>query len=450
MNYPGTIKYLYDLRKYGFKFGLQNITRLMDALHNPHRKFRSVHVAGTNGKGSTAALISSILRQKGLRVGLFTSPHLVSFTERIQVNGREISGQDVSELTAEIRKTIENLEDFCPTFFEVVTAMAMLYFKKQGVDTAVVEVGMGGRLDATNILLPEVSVLTPVGIDHSQFLGNSLRDIAREKAGIIKQNVPVVSAQQELETKAVIREVSEERDSPLFLYGKDFHGSLRSFDLNGLTFDYLDRSCHMKNLFVPLTGHHQLMNSCVAIKSALQTFGASSHDISNVTDRGLRSVRWPGRFDLISTRPPIIIDGAHNPAAAHALAKTLQKTFGNGSVKTIMVFGIMSDKDIEGILYPLLPLATKIICTAPGDPRAATPAMIAHVASSLGFPEPRTAATVKEALALAEKLSHEEHLHSDPDSRECPIVITGSFYTIGEAMEALGETALLGDLRESL
>ena len=450
MNYRGTIQYLYDLRKYGFKFGLQNITKLMDALHNPHRNFRSVHVAGTNGKGSTAALISSVLRATGLRVGLFTSPHLISFTERIQVNGREISGQEVSELTAEIRETVGNLEDFSPTFFEVVTAMAMVYFKRQEVDIAVVEVGMGGRLDATNILVPEVSVLTPVGIDHSQFLGSSLREIAREKAGIVKQSVPVVSALQEPEPEAVIREVSEERNSPLFLYGKDFHGSLLSYGLKGLTFDYLDGSCHMKNLFVPLTGPHQLMNVCVAIKSVLQTSFDTTLDISNAAKQGLRSVRWPGRFDLISTRPPVIIDGAHNPAAAQALAKTLHQTFGSDSVKLIMVFGIMSDKDIRGILSPLLPLAHKVICTAPRDARAATPATIAEVVTSLGHPESRTAPTVKEALALAENLSQEEPRRSDPDEFESLIVVTGSFYTIGEAKEALGETALFGDLRESL
>ena len=191
MSYDEAIRYLYNLQKFGIKFGLENIAGLMSALGSPHTAFRSVHVAGTNGKGSTSAIIASILHASGFRTGLFTSPHLVSFTERIRIDGREISERDVVGLAGEIRDVASGIEDFSPTFFEVVTAMALLYFKRNNVDIAVVEVGMGGRLDATNIINPEVSVITEISHDHREFLGSSLSDIAREKAGIIKKRIPV-------------------------------------------------------------------------------------------------------------------------------------------------------------------------------------------------------------------------------------------------------------------
>ncbi len=196
MSYDETVRYLYSLRKYGIKFGLENISRLMSALANPHTSFAAVHVAGTNGKGSTSAIIASILQAAGLRVGLFTSPHLISFTERIRINGEEMTEEEVMEYAEEIKDIVSRLDGFSPTFFEVVTALAMLYFSRKKVDAAVYEVGMGGRLDATNIIIPAVSVITSIGIDHAEFLGNTLEEISREKAGIIKNSIPVVSAEQ--------------------------------------------------------------------------------------------------------------------------------------------------------------------------------------------------------------------------------------------------------------
>ena len=269
MSYSGTINYLYNLQKHGIKFGLENISRLMSSLGNPHESFLSVHVAGTNGKGSVSAIIASVLRTAGLKVGLFTSPHIVSFTERIRINDEEITENDVIGLTEEIRGVVERRGDFSPTFFEVVTAMALLYFKRKKVDIAVIEVGMGGRLDATNIITPEVSVITNISYDHREFLGSTLKEIAHEKAGIIKDGVPVVVSYQEPEAMEVIERKAIEKGARLYVYGRDFSSALRREDLSGICFDYWsgDSQFAIPDLVLPLIGEHQMQNASVAIKA---------------------------------------------------------------------------------------------------------------------------------------------------------------------------------------
>src|SRR4030043_1083155 len=270
MSYSETVNYLYNLQKYGIKFGLDNISRLMSALDNPHTSFLSVHVAGTNGKGSTSAIIASILKTAGFKVGLFTSPHVVSVTERIRVNGEEMTEDDVIKLAEEIKNIVERLGDFSPTFFEVVTAMALLYFKRKKIDIAVIEVGMGGRLDATNIVIPEVSVITNISCDHKEFLGNPLKEIAHEKAGIIKREVPVVTSYQESEVIEVIEKKAAEKEAELYAYGRDFSSALKREDISGICFDYLGSdSFTIHDLILPLTGEHQMQNASVAIKAAM-------------------------------------------------------------------------------------------------------------------------------------------------------------------------------------
>ncbi|MFA4919828.1 MAG: folylpolyglutamate synthase/dihydrofolate synthase family protein [Thermodesulfovibrionales bacterium] len=453
MSYDETIGYLYSLQKYGIKFGLDNIGKLAAALGNPHESFPCAHVAGTNGKGSTAAVIASILQAAGHRVGLFTSPHLISFTERIRINGEEITEAGVIDLASEIRDIVSRFDDFNPTFFEVVTAIALLYFQRQKADAVVMETGMGGRLDATNIVTPLVSVITNISFDHKYFLGNTLNEIAAEKAGIIKKGIPVVSADQEPEAAKVVREKARELSSALYLYGKDFSALLKKSDASGICFDYSDGSIKLKDLTLPLSGEHQMRNASLAVKAAdlflnsprLRVSASPRQDSSSrllkyIRD-GLASTKWPGRLELVQSNPPILIDGAHNPAAAHVLSKTIKSIFLNKYKKIIMVLGIMSDKDMKGIMGPLLPLASEIIVTAPSYERAASPGRLAEIAASLGFSDIRISSTVKEAIDLAIK-----------DGRQMPdsplIVITGSFYTIGEAMEALGRRGILTRLRE--
>jgi dihydrofolate synthase / folylpolyglutamate synthase len=455
MNYDETIRYLYNLQKHGIKFGLQNINRLLTALHNPHKSFLTVHVGGTNGKGSTSAMIASVLRTSGLTVGLFTSPHLISFTERIRVNGKEITGNDVISLAAEIRDVVSGLDEFSPTFFEVVTAISMLHFKSNEIDIAVMEVGMGGRLDATNIIVPEVSVITNIGYDHKEFLGDTLREIAREKAGIIKEDIPVVAAYQDREVLDVLEMTAYEKHADLYLYGRDFSPLLKSENVSGLCFDYRDSdSFAIHDLILPLTGQHQMQNASLAIKAArivldnLRASGSSGHeeDTSKSIKDGIAAVKWQGRLEYIQENPPILIDAAHNPAAADALARALKRNFLETYKKIIIILGIMADKDIKGIMEPLLPLASEVILTAPSYSRAASPEHLADIAHSLGFSEVQIAPTVKDAVEMGMKTCLRDE---DDGSGKLPLIlITGSFYTIGEAKEMLGQKGVLTRLRE--
>lgn len=477
MSYINAIDYLYNLQKYGIKLGIEKTQKIMSVIGNPHNDFRTIHVAGTNGKGSVSAIIASILMANGFKVGLFTSPHLVSFTERIRINNKEISESDVVNLTKEIKTRLEYLKSQIPdpTFFEFVTAMAFLYFSRNAVDWAVIEAGMGGRLDATNIIIPEVSVITKISYDHKEFLGDTLTAIAKEKAGIIKNRVPVVSAQQDKEAEEVIIKTAIEKSSPLFIYGKDFSGKLRSSGLEGITFDYIDNSYTIANLHTPLAGDHQLFNACIAIKAAMiairkkrpesQVFNEinektdylfeplNSQILETLLKDGISKTKWHGRLEIVNYDPIIMIDGAHNPDAASVLAEFIRSHLIN--YRIILIMGVMSDKDIKGIMSPLLPVASEIIFTAPNYSRAASPQRLSEIALQMGFPS-KTANSVKEAIEMAMKDYNAPCIMSNEfkspliTHHSSLILITGSFYTIGEAMEILGKTSVLGTLRETV
>jgi folylpolyglutamate synthase/dihydropteroate synthase len=519
MSYDETIQYLYNLQKHGIKFGLDNITRLLSRLNNPHESFLSVHVAGTNGKGSTSAIIASILQTAGFRVGLFTSPHLVSFTERIRVNGDEISESEVVRLAGEIEDISSHIDDFSPTFFEVVTAMALLYFVRKKIDIAIMEVGMGGRLDATNIILPEVSVITSIGYDHKEFLGFSLGEIAFEKAGIIKNGVPVVVSHQESEVKKVIEKKAIEKNADFYMYGQDFSSVVERQDVSGIWFDYRDGgSVMLDDLFLPLAGEHQMQNASVAIKAAMIVLGRNSplekgdkggceaqnkeeskkqpppppllrgnassrhqrfpfktatvgdseitnqvlqedkYVVHHFIREGLKKVKWPGRLEFIREDPPVLIDGAHNPAAAEALSHALKNLFLE-KYRIILILGIMDDKDISGVMQPLLPLASEIILTSPSYTRAASPEKLAGIAAALGYSNIRTVPTLKGAVESAVRIDSgagsQDPVISDPviplplaPCSQPLILVTGSFYTAGEAKEILGQKGVLTRLRE--
>lgn len=434
MSYEGTLTYLYSLQKFGMKFGLDNISRLMAEFDNPQDSFCSIHVAGTNGKGSTSAMIESLLRTSGVTTGLFTSPHLISFTERIRVNGKEISEAEVVSLADEVQRAVEKIPGFLPTFFEVTTAIAFLYFRKMHVAWAVVEVGMGGRLDATNILKPEASVITAIDIDHSDFLGSTLRDIAGEKAGIIKQGVPVITALQHPEAAEVLALRAEECGSGLSAYGKDFSAEITAEELVGIRITYHGDK-EYNDLSLQMAGRHQALNAALAVRT-IEEVKRKYPELNCDVRQGLADARWPGRLEFVKDHPPILIDGAHNPHAAAVLAEYLRKALDLYS-RIILVMGIMNDKDREGIMKPLLPLASEIIFTSPGYGRAASPETLAAEAHGLGYLA-QTAQTVADALSLAEQL----YLQGDL------IVVTGSFYTIGEVKEALGQRGILSRLRE--
>lgn len=471
MSYYNAIEYLYGLQKYGIKLGLEKTRAILSVLGDPYSTLRFVHVAGTNGKGSVSSMLSSVLMAHGSRVGLFTSPHLVSFTERIRINNEQISESEVVSLTEEIRSALHNSQSEIPdpTFFEFVTAMAFLYFSRNKVDWVVMEVGMGGRLDATNVITPVVSVITKIGLDHKEFLGNSLTEIATEKAGIIKQGIPVISAMQGKEAAEVIHNTAHEKSAPLFVYGKDFHGDLRSSGLNGVTFNYHNAVQSIPDMQTSLAGEHQVLNACLAIKafelcvehySVTASIPDARRSAPDAVREGLGSTKWPGRLEMVSEGPHIMIDGAHNPDAAVALSEFIKKYLGD--YKIILIMGVMSDKDVQGILGPLLPLASEIIFTAPDYGRAAPPQKLAEYAADMGFSS-KIAVSVKDAIEMARQSSAEERKPT-VGTQACGsaevkqsfrepselILITGSFYTIGEAKELLGEKAILGNLRETL
>jgi dihydrofolate synthase/folylpolyglutamate synthase len=435
MSYPRTIEYLYGLQKYGMKFGLDNIRKLMSVFDNPQNSFRCVHVAGTNGKGSTSSMIESVLKTAGVKTGLFSSPHLISFTERIRVNGEEITEEDVITLAEEVRAEAEKIEDFSPTFFEVVTAMAFLHFRKTRVQWAVIETGLGGRLDATNVIVPEATVITSVGIDHCEFLGKTLREVASEKAGVIKDGVPVVTASQEEAAREVIRRKAAEKGSQLSTYGESFKAELISESLGAISFRYFSEG-RSYDLTVPLAGRHQMINASTAVRTAeiiMAKYPAMRCDIG----KGLSNVRWPGRLEMVNDDPPVLIDGAHNPQASSALSLYLREVALSKYKRIILVVGTMGDKDVGGILDPLLPLASQILFTAPAYGRSAPPERLAAVAAAKGY-----SSIVVPGVAEAVKKAEEICLPGDL------IVITGSFYTLGEAKECFGKKGVLTRLRE--
>ena len=448
--YNETENYLYGLQKHGIKLGLENSRGLMCILGEPQKSFHSVHIAGTNGKGSTASIIASILKETGVKVGLYTSPHLISFTERIKINNSPVLESDVIRLVSIIREAITNA-DINPTFFEFVTAMALYYFARKKVDWAVVEVGMGGRLDATNILLPDISVITNISLEHREVLGESLSAIAAEKAGIIKPSVPVVTATTHHEALKVLEGTARDRKSEIHIIDRDFKGILSSMNEGRIVFDYIGINPLSKsrkeyrNLALRTSGRHQVLNASVALRTCemIESKGLMISD--EAVKNGLLNSDFSGRLEWSSRTPPVLIDSAHNPEAAAALADTVKEIF--LSKKIILIMGIMNDKDTEGILKPLIQISDVIILTKPKGERAASPEKLKEGIKSLekkgsvNFRSAKilTTSTVAEALELAKKICRKDQI----------ILVTGSFYTTGEVKELSGNTSgVLSQLRE--
>jgi dihydrofolate synthase / folylpolyglutamate synthase len=423
-SYQQAVDYLYRLQWHGNKLGLENIRQILNDLKDPQERYRSVHIAGTNGKGSTAALITSVLQAQGYRTGLYTSPHLVDFSERIRVNGTPIAHEDVARLTDKITQlTASNLR-LTPTFFEFTTAMAFSFFAESDVDIAVIEVGMGGRLDATNVITPLVSVITNIQYDHQVYLGDSLAKIAFEKAGIVKQNVPTVTATTEPEAYQVIARVCGERQSRLYRLGDEFCVEGSSPE------DFLYRGIHQSwaHLSMGLLGQHQLKNAACALVTAELLSGQGLTITETSIRDGFRSVQWEGRLEPIESPggPLILLDGAHNPAGAEALRNYLYELKTKRGGKLFIVLGILQDKDIRAVLKQLVPLADEVILTRPDYHRAASLADLEMAALSLGVP-----------VTLRERVYQAVELAKTKAGPEDCICITGSLFTVGEARATL-------------
>lgn len=414
--YPDSVRYLYALGNEvkTAKLGLDRMRVLCRALGDAERAFRVVHVAGTNGKGSTAAMIESALRAWGARTGLYTSPHLVEPTERIRINGEAVSQAEFASAFDRVHRAAEELLregaiDFHPTYFETVTAMAFVLFRERGVEWTVVEVGLGGRLDATNIVAPELAVITPIDFDHEAYLGKSLESIAGEKAGILKSGTRAVFAAQRPEAQRVLEDAARAVNTPCTTTGEwrvedlEMHARGSRFTLRGRR--ALEIEC-------ALAGEHQVENAATAV-AALDALGVPDAAIES----GLRNVRWPGRLEYVSARPDVLLDGAHNPAGARALANYVERF--RARRRVWLIYGAMRDKAVSEVAGILFPLADHVIVTAPGQSRAVRPEVIAELVS---HPDLQAALNLTDALTLAGKCEPEDL-----------VIITGSLYLVGEA-----------------
>jgi dihydrofolate synthase / folylpolyglutamate synthase len=417
LSYPDSVQYLYALGneiKSGAKLGLERMRDLLAGLGHPERSQRFVHVAGTNGKGSTSAMIAAALRQSGLNTGLYTSPHLIEPTERININGAAVTRESFAKAFTAVHQIAEQMLlqeqlDAHPSYFETVTAMALLLFK-QHCAISVVEVGLGGRLDATNVIDPELCVITPVAYDHEAYLGNTLTSIAAEKAGILKPAVPVVMATQQAAARAVIEDRARQLQCSV-IRAEDYPLSYVDADAQGCRF-VLDNESYACNL----PGRHQIENARAAILAS-KALGLSADQIR----AGLQTVRWPGRLEIVSHQPDFILDGAHNPAGAAALAAYIREFYAGRPVW--LVFGAMRDKAVQEVAEQLFPLADRIIATSPNFTRALRPQAILELS---GHGEATTAATLFEATQLARL--------APPNAA---VFFTGSLFLVGEARAIL-------------
>lgn len=396
MNCRDALAWLYGTQIFGIKLGLDNTRRLLAAMGDPQKRLRFLHAAGTNGKGSTCAMLESVLREEGLRCGLYTSPHLVDFRERIRIGGHPIGEDDVAD-GLERLKNAASCWDHAPTFFELTTVLAAWWFAREGADVVVWETGMGGRLDATNAVDPLVSVITPVGMDHEKWLGGTLAEIAGEKAGIIKPGVPVVSAPQPEAVRAVLENVAAANDAPLSFVRAPWNGGP-----------------------LGLAGAHQRWNAAVAL-AALDAAGLAPDSV--VRARGLASVAWPARFQRIGEN--LVIDGAHNPEAARALVDAWREAFGGRMAR--LVFGALQDKDIGGLLRFLRQIADEIWLVPVDSERGADAGELRAAALGAGFARVHTGSAM-DALAAARK-------------GEKPVLVTGSLFLAGEVLALLDRVA---------
>ena len=406
MTYADSVRYLYSLGNEVLtaKLGLERITALLEALGSPHRACRWVHVAGTNGKGSTCAMIEAGLREAGVRTGLYISPHLMEPTERIQIGGRQVSQEQFANAFDRVHEAAERMLstralDMHPTYFESVTAMAFVLFADAKLDRVVLEVGLGGRLDATNVVTPDLCVITPIDYDHQIFLGDTIQQIAAEKAGILKPGVPAVFAEQRPEAEAVLRAMA----SGPFTFSRDWPITDLAMDARGSRF-------RMRGVEVrcPLAGEHQVENARVAA-IALAELG--------VSPAGIAGTHWPARLERVSERPEIIIDGAHNPAGTRALAAYIRRFYSGRRIW--MVYGALRDKAVAEMTSILFPLADRVILTAPANSRAMPPEDIPANGA-------RVTHSIAEAIAQLGNASADD-----------VVFITGSLYLAGEARALL-------------
>jgi dihydrofolate synthase/folylpolyglutamate synthase len=444
--YQETLDYLYSYIDYSVErsyryspevLDLSRVRALLRALGDPHLKYSSVHIAGTKGKGSVSAMTASILQAAQYKIGLYTSPHLQCFTERIRVNGQQIQKSEVIEFVEILKPHIETIQQL--TVYEIITALGFIYFAQKEVDCAVFEVGLGGRLDATNVITPLASVITSLSYDHMHLLGESLSDIAREKAGIIKPEVPVVSAPQQHEAEHVVKGVARSLGAPLSLVGRDWLYSAGPRDLSGqIIYVWSAAEQPMMDAYVesaggeewapprywiPLLGYHQVVNGAVAYATIQVLRDQGLKVKEDAIQKGFREVQWPGRFQILSTNPVVVVDAAHNRDSALKLRIALDDYFPGRPVT--LIFGASADKDIPGMLLELLPRVSRLIVTQADHPRSSDPEELANIAHSHGL---RVEIEVPVDVALDRALAQVWP--------QGVVLATGSLFIVGEILSA--------------
>lgn len=441
MTYQQALEYLFSFKPSVIRLGLDKIRAILREFDNPQDQYPSILIAGTNGKGSTTAMISSILQREGLKVGSYTSPHLLDFRERISINGDLIPESEVVKLTEEFSRILFRQKSILSeergsaitgselTFFEVGTILAFLHFTQQNIDIAVLEVGLGGRLDATNVVNPLVSVITNISFDHQDYLGSTLPEIAREKAGIIKENGIALTACEPGEALQEIQIICKQKNAQLFEMGVHFMVSPIKSNLTGQTFSYRGIKRNYEQLEISLLGKHQILNASLAVGTIelLEPFGFWVQE-SNLRE-GLKSATNPGRLEIIRYSPTVVLDAAHNPGGAEVLSKALMELFTYD--RLILIVGILKDKDIRGMFKALFSVASSVIFTQPQNTERATPAEeLARVAQEMAFHKYSVVPQVPKAIELAHKFAIPADL----------ICVTGSLYTIAEAKQFYGRS----------
>ena len=418
-SYTDCLKTMYGLRRFGIKLGLETIQQILRNLGDPQKTYQCIHVAGTNGKGSIASMLTAILTECGFKTGLYTSPHLVRFNERIRVNGREITDDQVVAAYEAVKGVPMGSRE--PTFFEFATAMALYEFGRQQVDWAVIETGMGGRLDATNVVQPAVSIISNISIEHREYLGNTITQIAGEKGGIIKPSTPVVTGAAQKSALDVLKEIATSNSAPLFRLGGEF----RTRRTSDGTFTYYGIQNVWRALQLNLAGKFQFRNAALALATCEMLLGQNVSLNTDCIKQGLAKTVWPGRLEVIQENPLVIFDGAHNLVAARNLAHYLDSHIANK--KITLVTGILDDKPYAAMLKSLLPLCTRVILTQPVIDRALPPESLKSVAENyVGHIEiiPDVGSAVRHAI--------------DTSASDDAVCVAGSLYLVGDAKKAIG------------
>ena len=423
MNYTQATAYLFDRHQKELKLGLERINFLLRIIGHPQNYFPSVHIAGTNGKGSTAAMLAAVLSRAGHRTGLYTSPHLIDLRERIQIDGKPIGKNELVTLLAEISAAIDQTE---ASFFESITALAFLYFRRKKVDIAVVETGLGGRLDATNTLRPLISIVTEIGLDHTKILGKTLKPIAAEKAGIFKPEVPCIVGSQNKSVNSFFKQKAKETGCPILFSRQNVKFKRIRLTETGSQVHAITNENEYKDLFLNLAGEHQLGNLATALLTLDQLRNLGYNIPENAVRQGLSSVQWPARLDLICQSPKILLDSAHNAPGMKRLARAVRTLF--SFERLILIFGVLEDKAYRTMFRTIAPLADRIILTTPLSERALPAEKLEALARNENRPywiRPQ----IEDAFLLARHMAEKNDM----------IVGTGSIYFVGELLRICRE-----------